>query len=126
MSDAEKKHMVSAAQFELSKCYETEVQQAAVNRFNLIDHDFALQVAEALSDVKVPDAVNANHGKKSAFLSQVEGKSQTFTAEGRKVGVYVLPGFEYSQVAGIKKALEAVPMIVKIVRHIWHLHPISY
>jgi len=115
MSDAEKKHMVSAAQFELSKCFETEVQQAAVNRFNLIDHDFALQVAEALSDVKVPDAVTTNHGKKSAFLSQVEGKSQTFTAEGRKVGVYVLPGFDYSQVASIKKALEAVPMIVKIV-----------
>jgi catalase len=115
MSDAEKKHMVSAAQFELSKCFETEVQQAAINRFNTIDHDFAVKVAEALSDVKVPDATGPNHGRKSAFLSQVEGKSQTFTAEGRKVGVYVLPGFEYSQIASIKKALEAVPIIVKIV-----------
>ena len=77
MSEPEKKHMVSAAQFELSKCFEVEVQQAAINRFNLIDHDYAVAVAEALADVKVPEAVSTNHGKKSAFLSQVEGKSQS-------------------------------------------------
>ena len=77
MSEPEKEHMVSAAQFELSKCFETEVQQAAVERFNLIDHGFALAVAEALIDVKVPDEVNPNHGKKSAFLSMVDSKSQS-------------------------------------------------
>ena len=77
MSPPEKKHIIEAAQFELSKCFETQVQQAAVERFNMIDHDFAVAVAEALVDVKVPDAVNPNHGKKSAFLSQITGKNQS-------------------------------------------------
>ena len=77
MSDTEKAHIVAATQFELSKCFETVVQQNAINRHNLIDHDLALQVAAALPDVTVPDAVGTNHGKKSAFLSQVNGKNQS-------------------------------------------------
>lgn len=38
-----------------------------------------------------------------------------FTAAGRKVGVYVLPGFEYSQIAAAAKAFEAASMMVKYV-----------
>jgi len=115
MSAPEKAHMVAAAQFELTKCYEHEVQQAAIERFNLIDHSFAEAVAEAMPRVKVPDAVKPNHGQKSDYLSQVTGKTQVFTAAGRKAAIYVLPGFDYSQVAPLKKALEAASMIVKIV-----------
>ncbi|EIW69080.1 hypothetical protein TREMEDRAFT_44294 [Tremella mesenterica DSM 1558] len=114
MSEVEKKHIIAAAQFELSKCFETVVQQSAIERFNLVDHDFALQVAEALQDVKVPDAV-PNHGKRSEYLSQVTGKSQVFTAEGRKVGIYCVPGFDYSQAAPLKTELEAAGVMAKIV-----------
>ncbi|WWC99088.1 hypothetical protein V866_005983 [Kwoniella sp. B9012] len=114
MSEPEKKNIISAYQFELSKCYETQVQQTALNRINLIDHDLALAVAESLKDVTVPDAV-PNHGKKSAFLSQITGKTQTFTAEGRKVGVYLLPGYSYAQVEPIKIALAAAGVMVKFV-----------
>lgn len=76
MSEEEKHHIVEAAQFELSKCYETQVQQTAITRYNLIDHDFALQVASQFPSVKVPDAV-PNHGQTSSFLSQVSGKTQS-------------------------------------------------
>lgn len=69
--------MVAAAQFELSKCSEHIVHQNAIDRFNLVDHDFAVQVAEVFPHIEVKPAVKANHGRKSAFLSQVEGKSQS-------------------------------------------------
>lgn len=76
MSEPEREHMIAAAQFELSKCYEHVVQQKAIERFNEIDHDFAVAVAEVFPAVKVPAAIKPNHGKKSEFLSQVNGKSQ--------------------------------------------------
>lgn len=107
--------MVAAAQFELSKCEEAQVHQAAIERYNLIDHSFAVKVAEVLPHVKVPDEVRPNHGKKSAFLSQVDGKGQKFTAAGRKVGVYVLPGYDYTLTAGIKTAFEAGGIMAKVV-----------
>jgi len=115
MSVPEKHHIISALQFELSKCFESEVQQRAVERLNLIDHDLALSVAEALTSVKVPDAVKPNHGKRSAFLSQIDGKTQVFTAEGRKVGIYVQPGFDSAHVTPLDKAFKAAGMMVKYV-----------
>ena len=134
MSGPERKHMISAVQFELSKCFETEVQQAAIDRLNMIDHDFAVACAEVLASVKVPDEVNPNEGKKSAFLSMVDSKTQSehcqsrpsetlmipaFTAEGRKVGIYVLPGFEYTQIATAKMAFEAAGMMAKVVSAVY-------
>jgi catalase len=118
MTDVEKEHMVAAAQFELSKCEEAQVHQAAIETYNLIDHSFAAKVAEVLPHVKVPDEVRPNHGKKSAFLSQVDGKGQKFTAAGRKVGVYVLPGYDYTLAAGIKTAFEAGGIMAKIVSRV--------
>ncbi len=115
MSEYEKKHMISAAQFELGKVEELEVQQTAIERFNLIDHDFALQVASAFTNIKVPDEVRPNHGKKSAFLSQIEGKNQIFTAAGRKVGIFVQPGYEYTHLAPLQAAFAAAGLIVMIV-----------
>ena len=77
MSETEKAHIISATQFELSKCFETEVQQAAIDRYNLIDHDLAVAVAEVLTSVTVPAAVKPNHGRRSAFLSQITSPSQS-------------------------------------------------
>lgn len=38
-----------------------------------------------------------------------------FTAEGRKVGIYVLPGFEYSTVSALQKEFMAAGMMAMIV-----------
>lgn len=76
MSDIEKQHIVSAAQFELGRCEEGEVQQRMIDRFNQIDHQLAIRVAQGFGNVKVPDEVKPNHGQKSEFLSQITGKTQ--------------------------------------------------
>lgn len=115
MSEEEKEHIASAAHFELTKCADSIVHQNTINRWNLIDHDFAVKVAAAFPHVTVPDAVKPNHGRKSAFLSQIEGKTQTFTSAGRKVAIYVLPGFEYTNIAQISAAFQAASIIVKYV-----------
>ena len=75
MSAPEKQNMISAAQFELSKCEEHIVHQNTINRFNEIDHDFALAVAEVFPAVTVPEG-KPNHGQRSDFLSQITGKNQ--------------------------------------------------
>jgi len=67
--------MISAAQFELSKCEEHIVHQNTINRFNEIDHDFALAVAEVFPAVTVSEG-KPNHGQRSDFLSQITGKNQ--------------------------------------------------
>jgi len=38
-----------------------------------------------------------------------------FTAEGRKVGIYVLPGYENTQIAVAKVAFEAAGLMAKVV-----------
>lgn len=76
MSEIEKNHIVGAAQFELGRCEDGGVQQRMIDRFNIIDHDLALRVAEGFGNVTVPDEVRPNHGKRSEYLSQVDGKGQ--------------------------------------------------
>lgn len=133
MSDVEKQHIISAAQFELSKCSEHVVHQNTINRFNTIDHDFALSVAEIFPHITVPDAVKPNHGQKSEYLSMVNGKNQSelqfiitlsyshpltftaFTASGRKVGIHLLPGYDYTLASALKASLTAAGVIAMIV-----------
>lgn len=79
LSDVEKKHFVSAVQFELGKCDEAEVQQRIIDKYNIIDHDLAVQIGSAFGGLTVPDEVRKNHGQKSEFLSQVTGTNQVFT-----------------------------------------------
>jgi catalase len=73
----------------------------------------AAQVAEALC-IDCPAAVEVST-KTTGFVSMVNGEHQVFTAEGRKVGIYVLPGFDVKAVEAVKAALtaaKATPMIV--------------
>ncbi|WVQ79074.1 hypothetical protein IAT38_001168 [Cryptococcus sp. DSM 104549] len=114
MSAPEKAHIISAYQFELSHCAEDLVIQNELNRMNEIDHGLALAVAESFPHLTVPPA-KPNHGRKSAFLSQVDGKNQVFTATGRKIGVHLVPGYDYALVAPLVKAFEAAGVIVMII-----------
>lgn len=85
-----------------------------IERFNNIDHALALSVAEGFTDLNVPDEVRKNHGQSSAFLSQITGKNQKFTAVGRKLGVLVMPGYDYAHVAELKTALTAAGVICQV------------
>jgi catalase len=91
------------------------VQQRMIERFNMIDHDLAVKIAENFGGLTVPDEVIPNHGRKSEYLSQITGKGQTFTATGRKIGVFLLPGFSATVVSEVKAALLAKGVIVMIV-----------
>jgi catalase len=105
----------SAAAFELGKCDEQIVQQRMIERFNVIDHDLAVKIASHFGGLTVPDEVTPNHGRKSEYLSQITGKGQIFTATGRKIGLFLLPGFSATVVSEVKAALTAKGVIVMIV-----------
>jgi hypothetical protein len=55
-----------------------------------IDNRLASEVAGALGEPP-PEAVKVNPGNKSAFRSQLSPHN-TFTASGRKIGIFVLDG----------------------------------
>ena len=114
MTDVEKAHMVAAIQFELGKCEEEPVQQKIIDNLSNVDYEFALKISEALSLSPAKSTI-PNHGKKSAFLSQVNGKQQVFTPEGRKVGLFVCEGFDVAAFGAVFAALKAKSIIPAIV-----------
>lgn len=99
MSPIEKKHIQAAAQFELGKVEDEEIQQKMINHFNKVrsslllyptsssshipalfrtsqvDHGLAQAVAEELA-LECPAALNNNDGRTSSFLSMVTGSRQ--------------------------------------------------
>ncbi|KAG8905370.1 hypothetical protein FRB99_009039 [Tulasnella sp. 403] len=113
MSDVEQAHIVDALSFELGKCDDRGVQGRVVDRLNSIDNKLASLVAANLS-LDAPKETRPNHGKRSEFLSML-GPHNTFTAVGRKVGIFVEDGFDSTIAEGLKTALTAagvIPMIV--------------
>nr|WP_287128962.1 catalase [Candidatus Cyanaurora vandensis] len=104
LSVPEKDHLVGAARFELGKVKEKTVQQRMVARFNEVDHELAERIAEGLG-LSAPAATEtANHGQKSAALSQ---ENTTKTAKGRKVAILAASGVCYSDLTSLKQALNS-------------------
>ncbi|ODN80887.1 hypothetical protein L202_03018 [Cryptococcus amylolentus CBS 6039] len=114
MSDTEKANMVSAYQFELSHCFEDVVIQNELNCMNEVDRGLTEAVHATFPHLTLPPP-KPNHGKKSEYLSQITGKNQVFTAEGRKIGIFLVPGYDYKLVAAILPALEAAKTMPKFV-----------
>jgi hypothetical protein len=75
MTPVEKKHIQSAASFELGKVEDEEIQQKMIEQFNRVDHGLAQAVADELS-LECPAALNNNDGRTSKFLSMVDGSRQ--------------------------------------------------
>ncbi|KAG8903836.1 hypothetical protein FRC01_008967, partial [Tulasnella sp. 417] len=116
MSDVEKGHIVNAFSFELGKCEDKGVIELTLEQINFIDNKLACMVAANLH-VPPPKEVHPNHGKTSAFLSMVDraNPNNTFTAEGRKLGLFVHDGFDFGLASGIKAAFTAMGIIVAVV-----------
>ncbi|KAG8981588.1 hypothetical protein FRB93_008515 [Tulasnella sp. JGI-2019a] len=113
MSDVEKMHIIEAFSFELGKCDEKAIQQKVVDHLNMVDNSLAKNVASAV-DCVIPKPVTSNHGKRSEYLSML-GPHNVYTAVGRKVGIFVLDGFDYSLVVGLKAAFLAEGIIGLVV-----------
>ncbi|KAG8939232.1 hypothetical protein FRC04_006809 [Tulasnella sp. 424] len=116
MSNVEKEHIVNAFSFELGKCEDKGVIELTLEQINFIDNKLACLVAANLH-VPPPKEVHPNHGKKSAFLSQVDysNPNNAFTAVGRKLGLFVQEGFDFGIAGGIKGAFEGMGIITAVV-----------
>lgn len=114
MSETEKDHIISAYQFELSHCTEDVVIQNVIISLNEIDHGLATSVHASFPHLTLPKA-KPTHDRKSEYLSQINGKHQVFTASGRRIGIYLVPGYTYSQVVPLFAAFEAAGCMVKFV-----------
>jgi len=116
MTEVEQTHIVEALSFELGKCDDKGVQEKVVEHLNFIDNKLASLVAVNVS-VQPPKEVHPNHGKRTAYLSQISpaNTKNTFTAEGRKIGIFVHDGFDFGIAEGLKTAFFAggvIPMII--------------
>jgi catalase len=66
----EQTHLVNALSFELNKLDDQEVIEKVIVKLNHIDFDLASKVAVNVGGTVPSSPAKANHGKKSAFLSQ--------------------------------------------------------
>ncbi|KAK4057357.1 catalase 1 [Microbotryomycetes sp. JL221] len=115
-SDVEKQHMIEALQFELGHCDDRGVQERMINRFNEMDHNFAKQVGEAF-DIMPGEPKHPNNGRKSTgqLPMSMQDSQNVFTAVGRKVGIFVLDGYDPLQVSALSTALSAIGVVVHFV-----------
>ena len=116
MSEVEKAHMVSAAQFELGHCIRRDVQERMMTRFAQIHPDFGKAVAEGFH-IKIDESVVKARNYPTTPLSDLSqmSKNNTFTPVGRKVGVLALDGCDGAQVAALMKSYTAMGLIVMLV-----------
>jgi len=114
MSSVEKSHIIGAISFELGRDEDKGVKERIIERLNEVDHTLASEVADSLG-LAAPPATTRNHGKKSAFLSQLDGKFQTFTAMGRKVGIFLQDNFDTAPVLALKGVLAASGVMAMVV-----------
>jgi catalase len=116
LNKVEKQHTISAYSFELGKVDDHGIRQRMINNLNHVANDLACAVAVNI-DVDPPEPLppNINSSKRSDYISQIDGKNQTYTATGRKVGIFILDGFDAVFVETLMTILTAagcVPMVV--------------
>ena len=116
MSAPEKLHMTNAAIFELGHVDDVGVRQRMVDRFNLINHQFAVTIAQAVGiPAPKPSTARKSHGKTSPALSQLHTAFDSI--RGRKVAILVADGYDQSQMAALYTAIKAqaaVPQVVSV------------
>lgn len=101
----EKAHLFSAMSFELSHCDDSEVYQTYTSLLNNIDFDLAKAVAQNVGGVIPDKPTRANHGKKSASLSQEYFHPKTPTIATRRVAILIADGYNNVEVQAIRTAL---------------------
>lgn len=112
MSDYEKGHIVDALRFELGKCKNMNVRQAAVDLLSRIDGSLAREVAagcgattQAAADFKASKA-------RSCALSMA---NQPSCVKGEKVAVLIADGFDKKCFDAVCGALTAAGADIKVI-----------
>lgn len=116
MSDTEKVHIVEAAKFELGRCDDRDVQKRNIMRWNNVDHQLALSVAEAF-DIEVPEPEIQNHGRKTNGQNPFSmlSPNNAGSAVGRRFAIFALDGFDSMQVSGMVAAVTALGSIPNVI-----------
>jgi catalase len=116
LSKVEQEHMISAAQFELGRVDDRGIQERMIKRFSEIDYDMACQVAEGFG-LPVDKPTKPNHGKKTTGSNPISmlDSNNVFTANGRKIAIFALDGFESTQVKALIAALGPLGVVVQII-----------
>jgi catalase len=105
LSKAEKYHLIQAARFELGKCETGEVRERMVERWNHVDHDLAVQVAEGLG-INPPAPLDGwkNHGKSSPAVSQANTTKGSIVT--RRVAFIVFDGVDADPLTQMRAAIK--------------------
>ncbi len=120
-SDAERRHLVAACQFELGKVGRVEIRQRVVDTFANIDVAFAKEVADGLGlaakksgAVAAPKKLPGKMVDASPALSLTQHPSQV-GIRGRKVAALVARGSDVEAVTMLRAALAKEGALVEVV-----------
>lgn len=112
LSEVEKKHLINAFKFELSKVKSKEVRQNVINMFANVNRDMITQVADYIG-LKVPsDIQESTYKKVSPALSIMNTVKKTDTA---KIAVIISEGFNSSELNNILQKIseaKAIPILI--------------
>jgi catalase len=112
MSEAEKRHIVEAFQFEVGKVKNKDVRQRIVDMFSQVDGSLAAQIAAGIS-ANPPAAPAANPvSASSPALSQENTVKSAMT---RKVAILAEDGFNFDETAGAMDFLKSAGVSSEII-----------
>nr|MBP7322035.1 catalase [Deltaproteobacteria bacterium] len=113
LSMPEKKHLISAAHFELGKVEAKAVRERMVEQFNHVDHELAKQVAMGIG-VKPPSESMAPDISKNSPAVSMDNTVKN-TVKSRRVAILAADGFNYDELMTVKNALTEAGASCKIV-----------
>jgi len=113
LSEVEREHVINTASFELGKVKDRTIQERMMMRFNEIHNDLATCVA-ANFDIPIHPIPGKIYHNRTTDISQITGKN-TFTAVGRRVGIFAFDGFSSVQVNSLKLGLASIGVIVNVI-----------
>jgi len=111
MSSVEKKHIIDAFKFELSKVNNKDIRQQVVDMFGNVNIDMMTQVAQYLGD-NLPKGEGSKYNKVSPALSQENTIKKSDTL---KVGIILSEGFNSDEFNTMMKALTAAKTMPELI-----------
>ncbi|KAI9105348.1 catalase [Phlyctochytrium arcticum] len=110
----ERKQLIEASVFEITKVKTKEIRQRWVDLINQVDHDFAIIVAKN-ADVEVPPRPTSNNSKTNKSPALSIDHFPLKNIKSKKIGVLAAANVSSTQISGVKSALEAKGAVVDII-----------
>lgn len=112
MSEVEKKHIVEAFKFELSKVKSKDVRQRVIHMFSHVNKDMMAQVAEYIGEILPSDVQESDYKKISPALSMENTVKKADTA---KVAVIISEGYDESELEAVLKEIKSAKALPEII-----------